>query len=225
MIKLEVEKHYFHCGEALVDIQFAIQIKFEDEDGSIKYAYKINNPEWNEYGISLNSVFNPMEETNEAQLEFDKGISELYSTIKECKKSKYYSLFKDLDFVCKKYSEEIYEAIDDTKYTGPRCGAMYDSEGLTYYIESCSHISATDTYYYIQVKYNNGKYHYSVTDRSIYLRLQMKEFYNSYYKDSKVNYYIDSDNINDLEKIEYMKEDALKDIEILDEFMSKLNSN
>ncbi len=149
-------------------------------------------------------------------------MQENYECLDECKESKYLSLFDDVRFVLGKYQEEILEKLKDTKYNGPRCGASLDNKGITYYIESCSHISAIDTYYYIQIKCNNGKYHYSVTDKSIFLRIQMGIVYKSFYDDEEVKYYVTSDNIDDLEAIPYMKEDAGCDLDILKEYMEEI---
>ncbi len=218
MVKVEVKKHYHQIGCAPTDLNFQVEIKFIDDDNTEKFVYGIADPTYSEYGVSTKSIFSHIEGSEN----FFDYMVENYDDFDECKESKYLSLFEDVDFVLGKYQEEILEKLKDTKYSGPRCGASLDQNGTTYYIESCSHISATDTYYYIQIKCNKGKYHYSVTDKSIFLRMQMGAVYNSFYEDEEVKYYITTDNLDDLVAIPYMKEDALCDLDILKGYMEEV---
>jgi hypothetical protein len=222
MIKLEVNKEYYYCGDSPLDLEFLVEIKFIDDDNKEKYVYEIRTQYALECGIITKSLFKQRTDNMEQY------VIERYHTVKESKGSKYYKLLKDVDFVTGKYSDEVYDMEDDTKYTGPRCSAMFTKDGLTYFMESCSHINKTDKYYYIQVKCNNGKYHYSVTEKSMFLRIMLGDvLYFTYFdnKNKEIPNLISSDNIDDLEEIEYMKEDALKDKMLLDKYIKKINSS
>lgn len=221
MQKIEVKRNYFQSGEALVDLDFQVEIKFLDDDNSEKFVYEMRGYDFIEIGIATKSVFTPFEKENCYEFA-QKYIIESYDSIDDIKESRYYDLLNDVHCVTDEYINMVYDELDDTKYFGPRCGGKFTHKGLTYFIESCSHINATDKYYYIQVELINGKYHYSVTEKSVFLRMQLNDMYRFYYDDIEVPYLINSDNIDDLEKIEYMKEDALKDKEILDEFIMNL---
>ncbi len=222
MQKIEVKRNYFQSGEALVDLDFQVEIKFLDDDNSEKFVYEMRGYDYIEMGIATKSVFTPFEKEEDCYEFAQKYIIESYDSIDDIKESRYYDLLNDVHYETDKYINMVYDELDDTKYFGPRCGGKFTHKGLTYFIESCSHINATDKYYYIQVELTNGKYHYSVTEKSVFLRMQLNDMYRFYYDDIEVPYLINSDNIDDLEKIDYMKEDALKDKEILDEFIMNL---
>ena len=222
MTKVEVKKNYYQYSPSPLDLNFQVEIKFIDEDESVKYVYAIYESNYSEYGIITKSIFEPMKRPES----FEPFIVESYQSLDDTVNSAYASLFDDVDFVLDKYVDQITSEIEDTKYSGPRCSAKIDSKGLTYYSESCSYISKEDKYYYIQVTKNNGKYHYSVSDKSTFMRTQLGAMYSIVFGDySEVEYYVSSDNVDDLEAITYMKEDALKLKDFLDEFITSQKDN
>lgn len=221
MIELETKKHYTHYGHTALELTFFTEIKFVDDDGLIKYIFEVREGNNIELVMSLKSLFE--RKTNKLKYEeFKKFYIEQYKSLEDCIDSKYYNLFIKVDTVINNYIDEIYIKMDDTKLTGIRFSSIYHNHQLTSFIETCVDLDCDNICYYIQITYTNGLYHYSITDKSIYLRIEMNDDYYKYYKDTKVNYYLSTDNILDLEKELYLKDYVLKDKRILDMYIKQL---
>ena len=58
MTKVEVRKNYYQYGPSPLDLNFQVEIKFIDEDESVKYVYAIYESNYSEYGITQNQFLN-----------------------------------------------------------------------------------------------------------------------------------------------------------------------
>lgn len=115
------------------------------------------------------------------------------------------------------------QKIDDTRNNeyGIRFGAKFDNKGLNHYAEAVAKIGA-DKYLYMQVQRIDNVSHYSITEKSIYLRMNMGELYNSYYKEAKeITPLIEIDNLDELKEFGYLKDAFIRIDTILDELIKE----
>lgn len=211
----EIKKDYVQCGCSPLDLKFTVEGVAIDDLNHRKYIYIISDPDGNEYGVRDASVFGKPHITSK----------EIYENLEEAKQSRYYLIFVKLDSIINKYIKDIYHKLDDTKYSGIRCGSYLTPKGLRYFVESCSHINGTAKYNYIQIQSINGKYHYSITNKSIFLRMQLGDMYNLYYDNKEdIQYLVDSDNYDDLASVEHTPKAVELDIKILKRFINGIEN-
>ncbi len=214
MKTLQINKTYQHAGHSPLDLAFLVEAQILDDDYKMKYLFIEVWPLGTNYGITSEKIIdNP--DIKEEPIYFE--------SLKETKESKYKDEFAKMNKVLKRYVKKVYAQIDDTKYYGYRCGAKLDSNGFTYYIESTSYIKKEKKYYYIQIELNKDKYHYSVTEKSIFLRMELGDIYYLNYEDKKVPYLASGDKTDDLSSIPYMKEDADYSENLLNEYVKSVN--
>ncbi len=222
MTKLDVKKNYYRYDVSPLDLNFQVEIKFIDEDESIKYAYVIKEGEHSEYGVATITIFDRFEKCEP----FDEFVVECYESLEDSFNSKYYGLLDDVNFELGKYVEDITNKVKDTKYSGPRLSMKLDRKGLTYFVEGCYYISKEDKYYYVQITNCKYKYHYSVTTKSSFNRIQLGDFYSIVTDDKEeAEYYISSDDIDDLDTMPCIKQFTLKLKDLLDELIASRKDN
>ena len=222
MTKVDVKKNYYRYDVSPLDLNFQVEIKFIDEDESVKYAYVIKEGDHFEYGLSSKPISDKFEKCEP----FDGFIVECYESLDGAVDSKYYGLLDEVNFELGKYVEDITNKVKDTKYSGPRLSMKLDRKGLTYFVEGCYYISKEDKYYYIQITNCKYKYHYSITSKSSFNRIELGDFYSIVTDDKEeVEYYVSSDDIDDLEIMPCIKQFALKLKDLLDELIASRKDN
>ncbi|MBO4694840.1 MAG: hypothetical protein J5656_02810 [Clostridia bacterium] len=190
------------CGEAPMDFNYVAEQKLQLDDDSIVYA-QIEWSFWGEdlYAISPCSYF-------ENQPDLNKCI-EAYDSLDASNASKYFDVFKKLDKKLENKVKETKEAVDDTKYNGGiRFGAKVNSKGLILYVEAVAYLKKENKYIYLQAQRNKGETTFSLTEKSIYMRMELDQMYDSYFSgNGPVPFLFESSNLDDLGEYSYMRAD------------------
>lgn len=115
--------------------------------------------------------------------------------------------FDALDHRMEQLFDDFVESLDDTAlHGGARGGTNITNEGMTHYVEYALYNEIDDKNIYLQVIQNNGVNHYSVTDTSIYMRINLGPQYDGFFKTKKdVVYLFDGDDLDTLGDYDYLK--------------------
>lgn len=208
-----------HCGEAPVDFMYNVEQEILLDDNS-KIFVQIQTIPSGEmfYAVNTTSLF--------ANEELADPI-EMYPELKKASKSKYYNNFKELDKELDATIKETMEELDDTLYNnGIRFGAQFNSKGLNVYVEAVAHLSKEDKYIYLQIKRVKDNNTYTVTEKSIFMRMEMGDFYPAYFGEkSSVPFVVETDNLDNLGEYEYLKNDFIDMNKMLDEKIAELKNS
>ena len=208
------------CGDAPMDYNYRAEQKIQLDDDSIVYA-QVEWSLWGEdlYAISPHSIFE-----TEPDLNF---CIEAYDSLDGSKQSKYYAIFKKLDKAIEKKTKETLELADDTKCNGGiRLGAKVNSNGLVLYVEAVAHIKKDNKYLYLQAQRIKGETIFSLTEKSIYMRMELDQMYDFYFKGKgPVPFLFETKNLDYLGEYSYMKDDYVQLKEMLEKAEQELNDN
>lgn len=166
-----------------------IYIAEQEEDGV--YVSIWCNEEMLFYQVTEKSVFDDNEGNCDDTLE-------LYKSLEETATSKYFRIFLSLDRLIDEKIRDTKDKVNDTKYYGIRFGfALHGCDIISYAEEfNSNHPEHRE---YLQVVKKNGKYHYSASHESYYMRIEMGEIYKYYFREAQPEkYFIEIDNLKDL---------------------------
>ncbi len=191
-------------GEALVDLMHTIERELLMEDDKHVYVLIQSYPFGDiYYVVNSKSCFGDTTDMPEPL--------EMYHELSETKESKYNQIFVELDKELYEKVKETMDQVDDTKYCGGiRYGAQFNNKGLNTYLEGVTYLSKEDKYIYLQVYQNMEGITYSVTDTSIFLRMELGPMYAAYYgKKPEVPYLIETNDLEALGEYNYLKDDFI----------------
>ncbi len=209
-------------GNAAVDLLSTIEREIVIDDGKHIYITVQSDPTGEMYYVvSLKSSFGE-------NIDMPKPL-EIYSELSKTKKSKYHQIFVDLD---KELEEKIrvkLDELDDTLKSGShgmRCGAQFNSKGLNTYIEEAIFISKEDKYVYLQIYQNKDGITYSITDTSIFLRIELGYLYSTYYGDKpEVPFLLKTNDLDALGEYNYLKDDFVELKGVLDKMVEEMKNS
>lgn len=200
MEKVSINAMHRFDGPAPIDYSFIVELEVKMEDGTnyFLYAeYPANDGEYyfvNKVSFLYNqNLYDPIE---------------IYDDFDEAVKSFYGEEFKELKNVLDEYVDLVLEAVDDTcNFDNYREGANITSKGFARYGELATDHLENGNKLYFQVKKIGDKNLYSITDKSIFLMLDMGPLYEEYYKNKEFNYLFQGDDLAQLGKYKkYEKE-------------------
>lgn len=128
-----------------------------------------------------------------------------FKTIENVKKEYPFIDFKPIEKELRELEKGYFTQLDNTAFhKGMRSGGYFSGGHLVKFIEFVVYIKAEKEYLYCQIIEDSGKFEYSVTNISIYLRLQYSELYDFYYPEKKEPvYFFKSDSLDDFDNYEY----------------------
>lgn len=198
-----------HCGNAPVDFKYDLEQEVLLDDNSRVYVQIQMIPSGElYYVVNTTSLFGEEELADPI---------EIYEELKQTKKSKFYKNFKELDAVLDNTIKEVMDKLDDTRnFDGIRCGAQFNSKGINKYVEEAFYLDKENKCIYLQIRKTKGDISYSITESSIFMRMDMGDLYEVYFGDKPdVPFIIEVDNINQLGQYEYLKDEFVRIEQIL----------
>ena len=219
MKTLKTRKNVQFKGPAPIDFIFTVEKKILDNDGRIVFVSEEAIPCFEtQYIVSELSLFedDPHDFANYISLEN-------YNSLDEALQSSYYKYFKRTDAIIDKMIADVLSQVDDTKFmNGIRFGAKIEKV-LKYYGEAVVYLSKTDKYIYLQIVQTKEKVTYTVTETSVFMRLELGELYEAYYGDKpQVPFIVEINTLDNLGEYDYLKEDFENMLERLEEYKKSI---
>ena len=177
-----------YTGPAPFDYDYLAE---QEEDGV--YVSIWCNEEILFYQVTAHSVFGDGEDDSD-------DVLEQYEELEETATSKHFRTFLSLDRLVNEKIRDTKDRVTDTKYYGFRIGCtMHGGDTLSY--AEAFNSNRPESREYLQVVKRNGKYHYSASHESYYMRIEMGVLYKYYFKEAEPeNYFIEIDDLKDLDE-------------------------
>lgn len=186
------------AGNAPFDYFYGGELELTDKDDNKLYAQACFWPTGESlYGINKVSMY------EEKYLDESEYLEE-FENLEDAINSDYSKFYLELEKLTDKKVTETLEMVDDTKNYGIRIGAKY-SENKVMYLEAYNSDRPEDQEYY-QIIWTNGKYEYSASHTSNYMRIELEDIYPIYFgKENEQAYFFKGNSLNRLGKYKSLK--------------------
>lgn len=168
------------CGNAPVDYAFWGKITVQDENG-VKYYVEASFSPFGEIYLVMDEKGHELAYGEEECLPGECSI-EFYETLSAAVQSQFWPWFSEIDRETDKKVIEILEKLDDTRNydEGIRVGAGFHGGEKCLYIEAFD-MGHPEERRYLQIRQTDGKYTYSMSHESYFMRYEMDAFYPAYF--------------------------------------------
>lgn len=182
------------CGPSPIDKIVIIEYQKEDI-----YLTAYSDPMTNVFFALKKSYI----ECAESGIQIDDYIIEDYDDLQDASESEYIRDFLKLDAMLDSKWVEIKDQERDTRYSGMKVGASFEESGMVIFAETFNH-SQPEYKEYIQIVKRNGKYTYSASHESYFMKYQLGDLYTMYFGEPpKEEYYIKISDLKDLDRKYY----------------------
>ena len=167
------------CGMSPLDFEFSGLIHLQDEENE---DYTIG-AFFHSEGAFFFAMPGKPEKLSDSD-ERDPGFLETFESLIDASSSSFFSYYLELDKATDEKEAETLAMVDDTKNYGTRIGCHIMGGEKACYLEAFNSQEPERCEYFQVIRTEKG-YTYSITHKSLFLRIEMGKIYSAYYGEQK----------------------------------------